>query len=100
MKQTFKSKVTRFLKELGIYIAYIQNYDINFAIPHKENVFDFIDEVEKTEVINYAFNWQNTAQGHGFWYAVDILWKDYYRKSINLTEAVGLFKIKKKEWQT
>ena len=96
MKQTFKTEVTRFLKELGIYIPYLQNYDINFAIPHKENVFDFIDEVEKTEVINYAFSWRNTAQGEDFWYTVDILWKGYYRNDISLSEAVEYFKIRTK----
>ena len=61
------------------------------------NVFDFIDEVEKTEVINYAFSWQNTAQGYDFWGIVNSLWKDYYGNHISLSEAVEYFKIRTKE---
>lgn len=71
------TRLTRFLKEKGIYGEFSKNFREQFLIRKKWLLTiggDYWDVVEG-ELINYAFSWRDTKQGHEFWERVSDEWK-------------------------
>jgi hypothetical protein len=77
MKPQKIKRLTRFLKEKGLYGEFSKNFREQFLIRKKWLLTiggDYCDVVE-SELINYAFSWIDTKQGHEFWENVSDEWK-------------------------
>ena len=82
-EEIIKKIFYRFLKEEGVFTYYFKNlYEVC------ENCSDI--EVKKLrnimcrypmELINYAFMWRETPQGHHFWSFINNKWKIIYMKA-------------------
>ena len=74
-------KNVRLLKDLNVFIPYFKA-----ALEQKElsNIVSILN-YEKDEVINYAFSWATSKEGHDFWEKKDeLLRKKYYEYDENL----------------
>ena len=88
-----RTKLFRFLKERNIFKPFIEafydEYQINTRVEwcdtsHKFNghvpasIYDYCHKINCIEeIINYAFEWEKTAQGYDFWSRVNREWKYY-----------------------
>jgi len=82
-EEIIKKIFYRFLKEEGAFIYYFKN-----LYEDCENCSDI--ELKKfrevmchypIELINYAFSWIKTPQGHHFWSSINNKWKVIYMKA-------------------
>lgn len=93
IKENIRKKFYRFLKENGVYRAFINE----FNTPGQRNLRcywlkdyqptlqlfslnEYCNNIrEKKEIVNYAFSWSDTKQGHDFWSYISEDWKKYCR---------------------
>ena len=82
-------RLTRFLKEKGLYGEFSKNFREQFLIRKRWLLAigrDYWDVVE-SDLINYAFSWIDTKQGHEFWERVSYEWKkkvsDEWKKKVS-----------------
>ena len=81
----WRKKFFRFLKEEGVYGAWV--YNIRQLHPIWDKTFweyrwkyELLSEQNQCEEgINYAFCWSDTKQGPDFWLKIDDKWKDKLR---------------------
>lgn len=80
-RRFYIKKFFRFLKENGIYAAYIKNVNnnvdgtsyFNYACQH--NFLSFFKECPISQWINFSMVWANTPQGHEFWDKLNNSWE-------------------------
>jgi len=97
MEMVFEARMLlRFLKEKSIYSRFRNNF---FNQRHirtvwvSENFFEGYSEYKCNDslskyatcvnaggLINYAFRWCETKEGHDFWEKIDAEWKNYVRE--------------------
>ena len=89
MEKEYTTKVVkcfiRFLKDKKAYASYIVNChnrckECRGRIHdyYRDNIFDFLigtSKYTKSELINHAFDWSATPQGHVFWTKLNNDWK-------------------------
>ena len=103
MEMVFEARMLlRFLKEKSIYSQFRNNFfnqrnvrtewvRCNFFAAYSEykcndSLSKYATCVNAGDIINYAFRWCETKEGHGFWEKINAEWKNYVReKKHNLT---------------
>lgn len=76
----FKPEFEKKLKDLGIKTRFVKNF-LNrnkkdrwtFTSVDNEKALDYIQSGSFTFLIFYAFNWELTPEGHGYWLEISIL---------------------------
>ena len=70
------SRLTRFLKELGCYAAFMKNFndDINSNGRCAEKLKEELAKLDAPSVIGEAFVWCGTKEGYKFWSVVEGMW--------------------------
>lgn len=91
----YLSIFTRFLKEYGLYYRYFKNIDDNGRI-HLNEIINKkpIAHFDLLYLVDYAFQWSTTSEGHSFWSDVDNVWGSIYHyisKRINDRTHTALF---------
>jgi len=64
----------RFLKELGVYRKYRKYADYRNKFHRERSLKNFLNERNKEDYIQSAFDWLKTKEGHMFWYQIHIWW--------------------------
>lgn len=70
----------RFLKEEGIFSLYFKNLYRQRGCSLNEKVCYIVRECPEG-LINYAFNWSTTPQGHEFWETIHSQWVYIYSRA-------------------
>lgn len=70
----------RFLREENAFTFYFKNLSEDYRDASNEKLYHMVLH-HPTELINYAFSWSNTPQGHSFWNRLNDKWKDVYGKA-------------------
>lgn len=74
----------RYLKEHGVYSAYIKNYDPKFAEDFFNNKSTSLEEFLKQckgpgDFITFAFYYMETKEGGAFWCDISMGWQEFLR---------------------
>ena len=91
------TRFCRFLKEKGIYVKFIKEFNKPFQtdvriswlntagdktckpIVSHHNISEFCYKLsDKRLIINYAFSWRDTEEGYEFWNSLANDWQDKY----------------------
>ena len=89
-KKMIKNLFVRFLKEKGIYKLFVNNFyheketspyftkrrDISFYLENKQSFF----------YVSGAFEWEDTEEGHNFWWAISDEWSIVRREILDMVE--------------
>ncbi len=79
----------RALKELGIYVSFVKNYNWEYRYCRPTTIKKFLEDVPLKYVIRESFLWCSTKEGTNFWAEVSKLWE--YGTICNLGEKDKLF---------
>ena len=77
----------RFLKEENVYPQYRRNLlnskhkYVIFNLKYKHDVYSFFCESSIEGLINHAFCWAETKEGHDFWNKLNIKWHYYIEQN-------------------
>ena len=86
-----KRKFFRFLKENGVFSSFEKNFishtqlriewckniykDSVFSVKESASFNDYANNLkEKDKLINWAFKWEDTKEGHSFWNMLSCRW--------------------------
>ena len=84
----------RFLKEIGVYGKYRKYADYRNKFHRECSLKNFLNERNKEDYIEAAFDWSSTKEGHMFWYKIHMWWtcldgkipenyKEAFKESLN-----------------
>ena len=76
----------RFLKEGDVFSLYFKNLYRQRGCSLNEKLYDIVGECPEG-LINYAFNWSTTPQGHEFWETIHSQWVDIYSRAASYIGA-------------
>ena len=93
MEENIRKKLYRFLKENGVYRAFINEFNMpcqkeqrNIWLSVHQNSLqntklnEYCEGMkEKNQIVNFAFKWVDSEQGHEFWEEISEKWKKYCR---------------------
>lgn len=86
-RKEYIKRFKRFLKEENVYPQYRSNLLNNknkysfFNSRCKHNVYRFFCECSIWDLLNYAFCWVETKEGHYFWKKLNIKWNYYIEQN-------------------
>lgn len=79
----------KLLAETGLNNQFLSNF---FKFPLRSLSTDFPDlgrlmSLDPMEYVSQAFRWRNTPEGVDFWYLVDAVWVDLFKRGLSFDEA-------------
>jgi len=94
MESNYTKKFIRFLKENGVFAAFIREFYNVSQIKKREkwvndyfhlfrerptnSLIDYCEKIKcKEDFLQYAFLWDKSRQGDGFWRSLSMEWRKY-----------------------
>jgi hypothetical protein len=83
-----KTFIINFLVNNDILDQWINNFEKDVSWRNEEEIHEFLNINHDSYYINYAFNWENTEEGHDFWQKID--WRNHIHNQMNYTQTKDL----------